>query len=366
MHPLIAKYMAGELPEPMAQTLVSGALPLPPIELLQALAYAVFSERPEAIKAHETVMELPESLLSSVILERMESPDVLGLILLSRREPALLESLLLHPDMTAEWMERVVPSLPGPLLEIALNNQVFWLERPNILTLLEKHPEADTQVKRRIEEFRRDVLGQMPPEAILDRIDILKDVKAGKLDKAWEDLPVPKMDEQDSEAGVESELEKAHRTDSPILDEEGKEISLTLTQRMMRLRTNQKVLLAQKGGKEERTLLIRESNRLIQVAVIRNPRITESEVAYIAQMRSVHDEVLRIISMNREWMKKYGIVKNLVLNPRTQLSISLNLLKRINEFDMKLIVKDRNIAELLRREAKRIINQKGAERGSGG
>lgn len=362
MHPLIEKYMAGALPEPMAQTLIGGALPLPPNEFLQALAFAVFNETPEAMKAHETVMGLPEGLLSSVSLERLDSPDVLGLILLFRKEHALLESLLLHPDLTAEWMERVVPTLPGSVLEIALNNQVFWLERPIILDLLEKHPEADSHVKRRIEEFRRDVLGLLPPESLQDRIDILKDVKAGKLDKAWEDLPVPKVDEQDSEAGVESELEKAHRTACPITDEDGKEISLTVTQRMMRLRTNQKVLLAQKGGKEERTLLIRESNRLIQVAVIRNPRITESEVGYIAQMRSVHDEVLRVISMNREWMKKYTIVKNLVLNPRTQLSISLNLLKRLNDFDMKLLAKDRNVAELLRREAKRIINLKSAER----
>jgi hypothetical protein len=57
-------------------------------------------------------------------------------------------------------------------------------------------------------------------------------------------------------------------------------------------------------------------------------------------------------------MKKYPIVRNLVQNPRTPIAISLNLLKRINDFDMKLMVKDRNVAELLRREAKRIIENK--------
>lgn len=143
----------------------------------------------------------------------------------------------------------------------------------------------------------------------------------------------------------------------PVVDEEGHEIPLRLTQRIMKLRTSQKILLAQKGGKEERTLLIRESNRLIQVAVIRNGRITEGEVAYIAQMRSVHDEILRIISLNREWMKKYNTVKNLVMNPRTPLPISLNMLKRFTEYDLKLVLKDRNVAELLRREAKRMLEK---------
>jgi hypothetical protein len=140
------------------------------------------------------------------------------------------------------------------------------------------------------------------------------------------------------------------------VDEDGNEISLTLTQRVLRLRTNQKIMLAIKGGKEERTLLIRESNRLIQVNVMRNGRITEGEVAYIAQMRTVNEEVLRIISTNREWMKKYTVVRNLVQNPRTPLALAMNHLRRINEYDLKLMSKDRNVAELLRREAKRMVD----------
>ncbi|MCE1229834.1 MAG: hypothetical protein LWX11_10165, partial [Firmicutes bacterium] len=81
------------------------------------------------------------------------------------------------------------------------------------------------------------------------------------------------------------------------------------------------------------------------------------------QMRTVQDEVLRIISQNREWMKKYTILKNLILNPRTPLPIAMNHLKRLTEFDMKLVVKDRNVAEILRREAKRILEGKASGKG---
>jgi hypothetical protein len=131
----------------------------------------------------------------------------------------------------------------------------------------------------------------------------------------------------------------------------------------MKLATNQKIVLALKGGKEERTILMREANRLIQVNVVMNGRITEGEIAYIAQMRTVHEEVIRVISNNREWMRKYPIMKNLVSNPRTPLPIAINLLKRVNEFDLKLMSKDRNIAETLRREAKRIVDNKTSGRG---
>jgi hypothetical protein len=356
MHPLVQKFLDNQLPEPMANALVGGALPVPPQDLLLALAHATFKETPYASKALETIQGMPESLLSSAIVGPVNPPDILGVILVNRKEPALLEAALLHENLNAVWMEKVVPHLPGSVLEISLNNQVMWMERPAILDLLETHPEADYQIKRRINEFRFDVLRLIPEEVKKERLEIIDEVEAGKLDKAWAELPIP-MDASDDETIDEHTLRE--RLLKPILDDEGNEISLSLTQRVMRLRTNQKIVLALKGGKEERTLLIREANRLVQVNVIRNGRITEGEVAYIAQMRTVHDEVLRIISQNRDWMKKYTISKNLVQNPKTPLAISINHLKRMHEFDLKLMSADRNIAEILRREAKRMLEGKG-------
>lgn len=352
MNPIVQKYLAGQLPEPMVGPLIAGALPVPAEELIQVLAHAFFQNTPLAEKAVETLMGMPESVLTSAIIGPVEPPAALGFILMHRKEPTLLETALLHESLTAEWMERAIPSLPGFMLEIPLNNQVMWLERPAILDLLEAHPEGEYVIKRRVNEFRRDVLQLITREVAEDRLEIINEVEAGHLDKAWAELPLPQAPtpgEEETDHGLVRE-----RISKPVVDDEGNEIPLSLTQRVMRLRTNQKILLAIKGGKEERTLLIREANRLIQVNVIRNGRITEGEVAYIAQMRTVNEEVLRIISMNREWMKKYTIRKNLVSNPRTPLAIALNNLRNLNEFDLKLMVKDKNVSEVLRREAKRI------------
>lgn len=366
MHPLVERFLAKQLPEPMTMALLGGSLPVPPQDLLHAIAGAVFGESQYAPRALGTLMEMPESLLTMAISGKVDDPDVLGVILVHRKEPALLELALLHEALTAEWMEQAVPHLPGSVLEIPLNNQVMWLKRPRILDLIEEHPEGDYNIKRRVNENRFHVLGTATKEVFEERLEILEDVVAGKLDKAWAELPMPL--ESQTEAAEEEEVEPTvvedgedarQRLLKPILDVDGNEIALSLTQRVMRLRTNQKIMLAIKGGKEERTLLIRESNRLIQVNVIRNPRIGEGEVAYISQMRTVKEEVLRIISMNREWMKKYTIMRNLAFNPRTPLPIALNQLKRLIEFDLKLMQRDRNIPELLRREAKRLVDTKG-------
>ncbi|MBI4912232.1 MAG: hypothetical protein HY823_05805 [Acidobacteria bacterium] len=359
MHPLVEKFLQGDLPEPMANALVGGSLPVPSIDLLQALAYAVFRETPFAPRAAETLESMPEGVLQGAIAGPVNPPDPLGLICRYRKEPALLEQAMLHEDFTSAWMERVVPHLPGSVLDLPLNNQVMWIERPIILDHLEEHPEGDYNLKRKIQEFRRDVLRLIAPEIAKERLELIDEVEAGRLDKAWAELPLPQEASDEESLTDHQARERAEKLLRSIKEEGGEEPTLTLTQRVMKLKTNQKIILAIKGGKEERTLLIRESNRLIQVAVVRNGRITEGEITYIAQMRTVTDEVLRIISMNREWMKKYPIVKNLVMNPRTPLPLAMNNLRRIREFDLKLMAKDRNVSEALRREAKRLAEPRG-------
>jgi len=354
VHPIAQNFIAGTLPEPLSHTLMAGNLPVPPLDLLQALAHAAFSEHPMRLEAEQTVLGLPESFLANAIVGPVEPPAPLGLILVYRKEPGLLETALLHENITAEWVERGVPFLPGSVLEIPLNNQVLWLERPVILDLLECHPEAEYQIKRRVNEFRRDVLRLLPVEVVQDRLEIIDEVEAGRLGRAWTELPMPKElpgDESGPGDGPEA-LREA------VAKETGEEIPLRLAQRVHKLRTNQKIVLALKGGKEERTLLIRESNRLIQINVVRNGSVTEAEIATIAQMRTVCDEVIRTIAGNREWMKKYVIMKAIVYNPKTPLGLGLNLFKRLIEPDMKTLMRDKNVPEVLRREVKRYLDAK--------
>jgi hypothetical protein len=366
-HPIVERFLQGGLPEPMAMALVGGSLPVPVADLLQALAHAALKETPYTQRALAFFESMPESLVSGALHEPVAPPAPLQLVLCHRKEPALLELALLNPSLTSAIVEASVPSLPGAVLEIVLNNQVLWMERPRILDLLEEHPEGEYVIKRRVNEFRFDVLRLIPEEVKQDRLEILDEVEAGRLDRAWSELPLPKeKSREEADAEVESEEMAAERrllAQRPPVDDQGQEINLTLSQRVSRLSTNQKIMLAIKGGKEERTLLIREANRLIQVNVLRNGRITESEVAYIAQMRTVNEEVLRIISNTREWMKKYPITKALVMNPRTPLPLAMTHMKRLIESDMKLLIKDRNVAELLRREAKRIVEMKAQGKG---
>ena len=279
LHPIVQRFIQGSLPEPMVMALVGGGLPLPTRDLLHALAHAGLRDTPYRQRALAFFETMPESLLAGALAEAIDPPAPLDLVLRHRKEPALLETVLLNPSITPAIVEGAIPSLPGAVLEIVLNNQVLWLQRPRILDLLEEHPEGEYVIKRRINEFRFEVLGLIPEEVKQDRLAIIDAVEAGHLDRAWSELPLPKaLSPEEAEAEVETEEMAAERrllASRPLVDHEGMEINLTVTQRVAKLSTNQKIMLAIKGGKEERNLLIREANRLIQVNVLRNGRITE-------------------------------------------------------------------------------------------
>lgn len=115
-----------------------------------------------------------------------------------------------------------------------------------------------------------------------------------------------------------------------------------------------RIKLAMKGTREQRAQLIRDSNRMVASAVLSSPKLTESEIEAFAKMANVSDEVLRLIASNRGWMKNYGVALGLARNPKTPPAISMQLLHRLSERDVKLLASDRNVPEALRLAARKI------------
>jgi hypothetical protein len=125
----------------------------------------------------------------------------------------------------------------------------------------------------------------------------------------------------------------------------------TLTQKIAKMNVVQRLTLALKGGREERLFLIRDPNKLVQRCVLQSPRLTDSEVELFAAQTNLSAEVLRSISLSRIFMKNYVIAKNLTLNPKTPLDISLNLMKRLNATDLMKLTVNKNVPETLRASA---------------
>jgi hypothetical protein len=162
--------------------------------------------------------------------------------------------------------------------------------------------------------------------------------------------------------GVAVDPGAAARDDAPLIDaappvasgeDDGDEG--TALKRIAAMNVAQRLTLATKGSREERAILIRDPNKIVAAAVLSSPKLTEMEVESIARMANVSEDVLRIISINRAWMKNYQVTLALVKNPKTPIAISMNLLVRLNERDLKMISTDRNVPDVLRMTARKKI-----------
>jgi hypothetical protein len=119
----------------------------------------------------------------------------------------------------------------------------------------------------------------------------------------------------------------------------------------------ERMKLAMKGTREQRAVLIRDSNKLVSAAVLSSPKVNEAEVEAFTKMGNVSEDVLRIIGMNRSWVKNYGVALGLCKHPKTPPAISMSLVQRLNEKDLKMLSIDRNAKEGLRLLARKIVTK---------
>ena len=136
-----------------------------------------------------------------------------------------------------------------------------------------------------------------------------------------------------------AEAEKKRK--SPIID-------------FTKLKLFEKIRLATLGNAYCRATLLRDSNKLVAMAAIRSPGITDTEVVRAAANRAVSEEVIRYIASSRDYLKLYPVKLNLVQNPKCPLAMSLKLLPHLHAEDLKGVGKSRNVPSALATAARKL------------
>ncbi len=161
------------------------------------------------------------------------------------------------------------------------------------------------------------------------------------IEAPWEHLLIEAMRHADERSGEEADENMAE----------------SLIQKLQQKNVAEKIRFAMVADKEGRTLLIRDSNRLIQLAVIGNPRITDSEIVAIACSRQVDEEVLRRIAADREWVKIYSVRLGLVVNPKTPVPVSRKFVPTLNRIDLRNISRSKSVPSVIAIDAKRLFSK---------
>jgi hypothetical protein len=351
-NPLVIQFRRGGVARDLRLMAAQGLLPLKPEDLLE-LWTGLVADADEGVRgaAETSLTAFPSAELLPILKSRETPPAVLGWAVSHRAEPELREAALQNHSLPDETIERLAGTLPQALAELVVINQQRLLRSTSLLVALEANAGLSNDQKRRLRELRETFrIGQQEPAAIAP--------------------PAPEPPPAEEEPPKEPEPEIAPlgeifmTEDEAIvryLSEEERQQTekVSAVQKIYRLNTAEKLITALKGSREERSILIRDPNRLVATAVLGSPRITEAEIESISGMKNVSDQILREIGNHREWTKRYTVLNNLVRNPRTPIGIALSMVPRLNPRDIKGIAVDRNVPEPVRKQAQKFVKGEG-------
>jgi len=389
-NPLVQSIISGAAPPPARLAAARGLLPLAQTDLLEALVHLREDSEPQvASAAQETLNTQQPADLHGVATSSETSPSVLGyLASLTNATAELHEAVVRHPNTPDEAIVLLTKTTKHrSLLELIALNQQRLIRTPAIIDALLLNPARTTEAERRAKETQREFFekergarqiaeelraqGNSAAAEFFEAAELTPVTGEMSADDAWllaQHIEVSDADIDDSwlareliaELLVESPQKTAANAQAVINAEriELGDVSperISLIKRVMFMTVKDRVKFAMKGDREARGILVRDSNKIVATAVIHNPRITDKEIENVAAMRTVSEEVLRLIGMNRAWTRSYSIIHNLARNPRTPLPTAMHILPRIQAKDLKALAENRNISEGVRRQAYRLM-----------
>lgn len=352
---LVVLLREGTAPAEIRRFAARGMLPLDPDASLRALLVVVEDTDAEtASMARETLRSAPPDRLAAFV--RRGDPQVAELDALARLtdDPFVLEEVVrsrVTGDETLLFLARTATGRPQDAL---IANQARLLARPTLVAALLENPALTPEGRRLLselnEEFFEKKARRLHSEA--------ERVAAGEEESAAaEDLTDEEdagLGEDDLDAEEEAEADEARSGDSAEQSDDSLFIG-AIYRRIGLMTISEKISLAYKGSKEERRILIGDTNKLIGIAVLKSRSLSINEVESFAAMRNLDEEIYRRIAASRDWMRKPAVILALVRNPRSPLDISLPLLKRLSVRDLRAVFRDRNLAPVLRTSARKLL-----------
>ena len=332
--PAVARIVAADAPRELQSAAARGTLPLPGRDLVTALLILAHGPEPNVkAPAQQTLRHLPAAVLVPVVETESFPPRLIdALVKLRPDDVPLVRSLLAKGGLGETTLLHLAACGSGKVLN-ALAEDASLLERPELRAALCRNPQAEPALRARLS-------GEVPapPEP-----------SAGET--TGEEV------EEEPEGGGE-ETEEAGEEPEEAGEGPEEEVNASKYQQSLEMVVAEKIKMALTGDKEWRTIFLRDANKLVSSAVLKNPRITDGEVLTVAKNRSTGDELIRLITLNREWIKNYEIRRALVMHPRTPLPKALRYMSTLSDRDMKSLAKSRGVSAVIVNNARRILMAK--------
>ena len=320
--------------------LARGVAPLPPQVLIPCWMYLLDDDQVEIKEATaKSISAFPLASMKSILQSKIPAWALYRAGKFFEKQEELLEVILLNEESPNTLVVEVSATCSERLVNIIANNQERIIESPEVIVEIEKNPLNLKSTTDRLRQFLR-LAGIFVP---------------GKVDEA-----AKKADQDAADAQVKKTEEEQKKTFEELAETEdlSDEKRVSLLKHIATLSTGAKVKLSTKGNKEARNILIKDANKSVSVAVLKNPRITENEVIHYSNLKSLSDDVVRIIATNPTWTKNYNIKLNLINHPKTPLPVAMQFIKFLNLRDLQGVSKSKTVAGPVRKSAKELLTLK--------
>lgn len=265
-----------------------------------------------ASRARDSILSLPiQNFVEALNREQALEPLFQYAATNLAGKPAVLNAMIKNKNCGADHLLPIVPHLSTLDIQALMDELERVVDSKDLVSALEKSSSVTLEQKAQLNELLSD---ETPDEAAL--------------------------------ALAAADLE---------MDEERRK---TLLQQISAMTVAQRVKFAMKGGADARRVLIRDTNKVVQRAVLQSPRLTDQEVEAFASMTNLTDEILRLIGKNRNFRKNYSVVRNLLNNGKAPLDVTMNLLPMLNPMDLKKLTMNKNVPETLRTTAVKLQRQR--------
>ena len=360
-------------------------LPLSNEESLEALVALHTDENAEVRAAAMATLGALNPEAFSHLASHADTPaDVLGFLCLWPRAPReLVEVLIFNPSTPDGALAQLAGHSPdSKIIEAISLKQQSLIRSPEIIDAILTNSARTSEAERRAREVREEFFekqfgvrmiadeqraqadaARVAELAARDTVSIggIEDLlRLGLIEDGIDDGLVTEYEEQygpfaasipdpDEQRDIERIVGEVATEDEALLGDR-----IPVFQRVAMMSVKDRVMLAIKGTREARMILVRDPNRIVAGAVLRNPRLTDSEIETISAVKTVPEDVLRQIGQTRSWTRSYAVIHNLVRNSRTPIAISLAFINRIQTRDLRALSLNKNIPDVIRQTSYRM------------
>jgi hypothetical protein len=400
MAPILELIKKNAVPVNVMRSAAKGALPIPPDETLEVLVY--LAQHP--LFGQDARMTLagwdPQSAIE-VLSKDTATPEVLLYYWQAEnRRPVLMPTLIENPAITENLLMELADTAsretvnmllastrarrtPGVVEALLGNVNVTPLEAEGLQgsggpaaegapQLLEETLEFDVppEAVAALETFQQEHAAEIaaeegkPFELVKDEgppaIAPTQETPAIVEEEVATGGPSVAAPEGIAEVSAPQEVTQQNPDEFEVVEQK----KLTVLQRVSKLNVGQRIKLGFIGGKEERALLIRDTARLVQNAVLSSPKLSDAEAESFAASKNLQENVFREIARQRRFLKLYPVVRNLANNPRCPLDISLTLVKTLMVYDLKSLRHNKNVPDTIRKVAQKLYLEKASRGGA--